>query len=524
MAPAISVIVPVFNTAKYLSMCLDSVLSQSMPDFEIIAVNDASTDNSLEILAGYAAKDPRVRIVNHEKNKGLLAARLTGIHAAKGKYTMFLDSDDCFLPGILRAVLDLAEKSGADIIDFILEVRLHSESGQEKKVKYFHPYSRSMLGKDVFRKYFAENVCQWSLCQKLIQTDLCRKTAEFIPDKFCLMAEDFCFFTICSFFARHYEPLKKTGYIYYVDSGISSFKKTEITRFMVHQSPFQAFRNVQDFLRSQNVWDEYSDAFAGKEQIILADYVFRWMHHLDSSDRFRAFNSTFSHYDALPLFLAFRHFFSDKDEQILEMLTGEDAGSPAEPPVMKKVGQHRSLREQQISAARWQEWVNLIRENHFDAVILEPDDDLERLLWDIAAVKSAGAAAVCRRFGHCFDSLGGNSLKQWLMEDRVIRQASAVLVPDEKSLAWYQSRNCYAGISLDSLQPPRCDPETSAMMPALEKSEQNDAYYRIDPSDDGETFVPFFRKLDHLFRKLPAGFRKTTFRGLAAIYNHIRRK
>lgn len=524
MAPAISVIVPVFNTEKYLPMCLDSVLSQSMSDFEIIAVNDASTDNSPEILAGYAAKDPRVRIVNHEINRGLLAGRLSGIKAAKAKYTMFLDSDDRFLPGILQAALDLAEKTDADIVEFSSEVRLHSETGQEKLIKFFRPYGQALHGKEVFRKYFAENACKWALFQKLFRTELCRKTVEYIPDHFCLMAEDFCFYTICSFFAEHYEPLDKNGYVYFMDSGISSFlEKTEINRFLERQSPFQAFRNVRNFLHCQNAWDEYADAFAEKEQIILADYVFRWMRHLSDADRAKAFGIMFSRYDAFPLFLAFRQFFSDKDESILEMLTGENA-APAGPPVAGKVGEHLSLREQQISAARWQELVSLIRTNRFDTVILELEDNAERLLWDISAVKSVGAAAVCRMSGHCFQTLDNKGLKHWLEEDRLLHQASAVLVPDEKSTAWYQSRNCYAGISLDSLQPPRWNPETSAMLSALEKSEQNNAYYRIDPSDDGETFVPFFRKLDHVFRKIPDGFRKTTFRGLAAIYNHIRRK
>ena len=84
-SPQITVIVPVYNTARYLPDCLDSILSQSMKDFEILAVNDASTDNSPDILAEYAAKDSRVRIVNHETNKGLLAGRLSGIRAARAE-------------------------------------------------------------------------------------------------------------------------------------------------------------------------------------------------------------------------------------------------------------------------------------------------------------------------------------------------------------------------------------------------------------------------------------------------------
>ena len=68
----------------------------------------------------------------------------------------------------------------------------------------------------------SEDVCSWMLCQKLFLTDLCRKTAEYIPDKFCLMGEDFCFYTLCAFFAERYVPLRYPGYVYFLDSGISS--------------------------------------------------------------------------------------------------------------------------------------------------------------------------------------------------------------------------------------------------------------------------------------------------------------
>ena len=226
MTAAISILIPVYNTAQYLPACLDSVLSQSMPDFEIVAVDDASTDDSPRILAEYAARDPRIRIVTHERNKGLLSVRVTGIRAARGKYIMFLDSDDCFLPGILKQVWDTAETNHADIVNFSMELRLRSGRGKGRFLKYARPYRHALLGAEVFHKYFAEDACSWMLCYKLYLTELCRKTAEFIPDQFCLMAEDVCFYTICAFLAKHYVPLHKPGYIYYRDSGITSVQKT----------------------------------------------------------------------------------------------------------------------------------------------------------------------------------------------------------------------------------------------------------------------------------------------------------
>ena len=89
----ISVIIPVYNTAKYLKKCLDSVINQTINDFEIICVNDGSTDGSLEILNEYEQKDSRIKVISQE-NKGLAAARNTGLKYVTAPYVYFLDSDD----------------------------------------------------------------------------------------------------------------------------------------------------------------------------------------------------------------------------------------------------------------------------------------------------------------------------------------------------------------------------------------------------------------------------------------------
>ena len=91
--PLISIIVPVYNTEKYLCNCLDSILAQSYNNWEAICINDGSTDKSMSILEDYAKKDKRIKIINQE-NKGLSETRNIGMKKAKGDYIMFLDSDD----------------------------------------------------------------------------------------------------------------------------------------------------------------------------------------------------------------------------------------------------------------------------------------------------------------------------------------------------------------------------------------------------------------------------------------------
>lgn len=91
--PQVSVIIPVYNVEKYLECCLDSVIGQTLNDIEIICVNDGSTDNSGKILAEYAEKDSRIKVINQE-NRGAGAARNAGLKVAKGKFLSFIDGDD----------------------------------------------------------------------------------------------------------------------------------------------------------------------------------------------------------------------------------------------------------------------------------------------------------------------------------------------------------------------------------------------------------------------------------------------
>lgn len=101
----ISIIIPVYNVELYLKDCLDSVLNQSFKDFEIILINDGSTDNSLSICEGFENSFPNIRVVN-QPNKGLSAARNKGIEKAIGKYIAFIDSDDLIHCDFLKILLD----------------------------------------------------------------------------------------------------------------------------------------------------------------------------------------------------------------------------------------------------------------------------------------------------------------------------------------------------------------------------------------------------------------------------------
>lgn len=114
-AVAISVIIPIYNVEKFLPRCLDSVINQSFKNIEIICVNDGSTDKSGKILAKFAEKDARFRVITQD-NQGLSASRNNGMEVASGAYIFFLDADDYLHPQALEIFYATAQKSECPIV------------------------------------------------------------------------------------------------------------------------------------------------------------------------------------------------------------------------------------------------------------------------------------------------------------------------------------------------------------------------------------------------------------------------
>ena len=110
----ISVVIPVYNSERFLPECLDSVVSQSYGDISIILIDDGSDDASGKICDGFASSDPRITVI-HTENLGASAARNTGIAASDGDYVCFIDSDDYVAPDYIEYLLKLSKDHQADI-------------------------------------------------------------------------------------------------------------------------------------------------------------------------------------------------------------------------------------------------------------------------------------------------------------------------------------------------------------------------------------------------------------------------
>ncbi len=126
--PKITVIMPVYNSEEFLYLAVESVLRQTMEDWELLLINDGSKDNSGEICEQYAKKDARIKVF-HQQNKGITKTRNRGILEARGEYLTFIDNDDEYLPDMLEKTYEIAKKYKAQIVKFGYRVEEDFKNG-----------------------------------------------------------------------------------------------------------------------------------------------------------------------------------------------------------------------------------------------------------------------------------------------------------------------------------------------------------------------------------------------------------
>lgn len=135
----VSIIIPVYNTERYLDRCLQSVVSQTYGNLEAIVVDDGSTDGSPALCDAWAGRDARIRVL-HQENGGLSSARNLGLQAAEGEYLTFLDSDDCMAAEKLQVMIEAMEKYQADMCGCdVLAFREGEEPWKTGEVLCFEP-------------------------------------------------------------------------------------------------------------------------------------------------------------------------------------------------------------------------------------------------------------------------------------------------------------------------------------------------------------------------------------------------
>lgn len=169
----ISVIVPVYNAEKYLRECIESIVNQneSFSDFELILVDDGSTDNSLKICHEYEKKHD-LTVISQE-NKGPAAARNNGLKKAAGKYILFVDSDDYIESNSLKKIVELCENQNEPDIFFVNGCKIYKD-GRKVTIETDFDYTKleNCSQKEIFEYLSSRNKFHASPCLKMIKRSL----------------------------------------------------------------------------------------------------------------------------------------------------------------------------------------------------------------------------------------------------------------------------------------------------------------------------------------------------------------
>ena len=262
----ISVIIPVYNVEKYLSECIDSILAQTYSDFEIILVNDGSTDKSGAVCDEYAAKDSRIKVIHKENGGGARGALLEGFKKASGNYIYMVDSDDYIKPQTLETLLYNIQKYDADCVQY---QAIYVKNGQETT---FHDQKFEIIEQQDLHRHALEDFfsfgtmerTQWSYGRwdKFYTADIIKKVAPLLdPD--ITLCEDLEMSLWVALYSKRVVILEDTHLYYwrFLDNSISKgVSENYLKKHMVFFDALRKFAGINNFctdglgLLTDSIW------------------------------------------------------------------------------------------------------------------------------------------------------------------------------------------------------------------------------------------------------------------------------
>ena len=253
-SPKISIIVPVYKVEQYLPKCIDSILSQTYQNWELLLIDDGSPDNSGNICDEYAQKDSRIRVY-HKENGGVSSARNLGIDNAGGEWITFIDSDDYIQSGFLEGLY--APIAQGEDVDFVhggcVNVKNEEFAGINQSYEYYIGDDKNILfqklrGLTVSKLFRLENVKHWFDGQ-LLRFDEKMK-----------IAEDLAFTLDYALYVKRYALVTEKGYCYRIDNMQSATKSNTVEKYDTALHSFQhLYNSITTFIIKCNISTEIAN-------------------------------------------------------------------------------------------------------------------------------------------------------------------------------------------------------------------------------------------------------------------------
>ena len=288
----VSVIVPMFNTEKFITVCIDSILLQTLKEFEIIVIDDCSTDRSFEVVRerycdhkSSPVFDSRVKLFHNLHNVGVGLTRNRGIELATGKYIQFVDSDDAILPKTLETLFNRSEDKSLDMIfmnQTLVPKNPNFTMNQELQIqrRYCHnrqPRTFSSNINQLLQHEFIQARVWWMPVIKMIRRDLLVENQIYFPEMFS--GEDMLFQLATLFFMKKSELIDAGFYIYRYRN--ESITHTSNDRYL--RETVRSYVVAMNYLRE--LWKKLPMYFSRENQITLEIYVLYTLMKMHCADR-----------------------------------------------------------------------------------------------------------------------------------------------------------------------------------------------------------------------------------------------
>jgi glycosyltransferase involved in cell wall biosynthesis len=292
----ISIIVQVRNTTEScLRRCLDSLVSQTFRDLEIICVNENPADVSLHILKAYADLDSRLVMESHRETKGALQTRRDAVIVAKGDYIIFVDGNDFLELDACEHLYNMIKANNVEILHFeenTMSASCRSDIGRVSR--FIPPHDGVLMHEDILMHCFSHEEHGHTFWNKMFLAALCKKAFTFSEDSRPETSGEIYVYFLILYFARSYAGVNAKAHYTHCANGVNTLC---LERFATLCYQSDALRMIMAFLQREGTLDKYKDVYSQINNYIISRCLWCWYYLLAPGDSAKGFDILLDNFD-----------------------------------------------------------------------------------------------------------------------------------------------------------------------------------------------------------------------------------
>ncbi|WP_445357348.1 glycosyltransferase [Microbulbifer sp. ANSA002] len=291
MPKKVSIVIPIYNNSEHLQHCLDSVISQTISDIEIICIDDKSEDNSVEILDEYVKKHPDIiTAIKHDKNLSASQCRKDGVLSSTGEYIMFVDADDYIEPTACEVAYNAIKKNGTDILHFGTVIENCGNLPQSRidyNQRLVQPFTEKTISSNLIENCFLQKKFSFTLWNKIYSGAVCRKAFSEVSDGYFPKANDLyaAFYILKQ--AGSYSGINDNLYHYRFGLGMTGKPIMDIENFTLHCKSVLVLNKIRESINSEDdrIIEKYNSVFDIIENNFINEQIGRWYTNLPKDEK-----------------------------------------------------------------------------------------------------------------------------------------------------------------------------------------------------------------------------------------------